>query len=51
MLDRHSLQDSGVSQKESKLKNSSLKYKKRQNIEQSYDERVVPALMNKVKTE
>ena len=29
MLDRHSLQDSGVSHKESKLKNSSLKYKKR----------------------
>lgn len=44
---------SRVSQKQSRVKNNSTLNKKteRNNLENSYDERIIPALQNKLKTE
>ena len=42
--------ESKASHKNSRLKNSSGRFKKK-SLEKSYDERVIPTLMKKVKTE
>lgn len=53
MLDRQDMEKSRVSQKNSRVKNNSTVQRRtdrNHHLENSYDERIIPTLQNKMKT-